>query len=156
MKKIICLTAVVLALLGSGNKVLAANLNSRAGEEKTDSIITMSIAPTYTISIPAGVDIKYKDTSTELGTIRATTMKIEPNKMVKVSAQAKSIENLKDTTKVVPYELKSDGSLWTETSFVDTNKAEKLTIDIKEVDWDKAYAGNYKGVITFLVSYVDK
>lgn len=156
MKKIICSTAVVLTLLGSGNKVLAADLSSRVGEEKTDSVITMSIAPTYTVSIPTGVDIKYGNTSTELGTVRATSMKIEPDKMVKVSAEAKSIQNLKDTTKIVPYELKSGGNLWSETFLVDTNKSEKLTIDIKQADWDKAYAGSYKGVITFTVAYIDK
>ena len=152
MKK---LFAVVLtfALLASLS-VTAFAANTTGGEAD----ITTSIAPTYTVTIPADVNVQFNATETAFGTIEVTASQIHPDKCIKVAlATDNELNNAIDNTKVIPYAIKdSEGAAFTSATYLTEGDKTELSIHITESDWNAAYAGEYSDTITFTITYEDK
>lgn len=152
MKK---LFAVVLtfALLASLS-VTAFAANTTGG----DADITTSIAPTYTVTIPADVNVAFNATETAFGTIEVTASQIHPDKCIKVAlATDKELNNAIDNTKVIPYAIKdSEGAEFNSATYLTEGDKTELSIHITANDWNAAYAGDYSDTVTFTVSYEDK
>ena len=152
MKKIfaIVLTFALLASL----TVTAFAANTTGG--KAD--ITTSIAPTYTVTIPADVNVAFNATETAFGTIEVAASQIHPDKCIKVAlATDNELNNAIDNTKVIPYAIKdSEGAAFTAATYLTEGDKTELSIHITADDWNAAYAGDYSDTVTFTVSYEDK
>ena len=152
MKKLfaIVLTFALLASLS----VTAFATNTTGGEAD----ITTSIAPTYTVTIPADVNVAFNATETAFGTIEVTASQIHPDKCIKVAlATDKELNNAIDNTKVIPYVIKdSEGAEFTSATYLTEGDKTELSIHITADDWNAAYAGDYSDIVTFTVSYEDK
>ena len=152
MKKVfaIVLTFALLASLS----VTAFAANTTGG----DADITTSIAPTYTVTIPADVNVAFNATETAFGTIEVTASQIHPDKCIKVAlATDKELNNAIDNTKVIPYAIKdSEGAEFTSATYLTEGDKTELSIHITADDWNAAYAGDYSDTVTFTVSYEDK
>ena len=152
MKKLfaVILTVAMLATMS----VTAFAANTTGG--KAD--ITTSIAPTYTVTIPADVNVQFNATETAFGTIEVTASQIHPDKCIKVAlATDKELNNAIDNTKVIPYAIKdSEGAAFTSSTYLTEGDKTELSIHITADDWNAAYAGDYSDTVTFTVSYEDR
>ena len=152
MKK---LFAIALALvLVASLSVTAFAANTTGGEAD----ITTSIAPTYTVTIPADVNVVFNATETAFGTIEVTASQIHPDKQIRVTLTTDGeLNNTIDTTKVIPYVIKdASGAAFTTATYLTEGDKTELSIHITADDWNAAYAGDYTDTVTFTVSYESK
>ena len=152
MKKLFALILSVCLLASMSVTAFAANTT----EGKAD--ITTSIAPTYTVTIPADVNVAFNATETAFGAIEVTASQIHPDKCIKVAlATDNELNNAIDNTKVIPYAIKdSEGAEFTSATYLTEGDKTELSIHITASDWNAAYAGDYSDTVTFTVSYEDK
>ena len=152
MKKLFALILAVCLLATMSTTAFAAN--TTGGEAD----ITTSIAPTYTVTIPANTNVNFNATETAFGAIEVTASQIHPNKCIKVELTSDGkLENSIDATKVIPYAIKdSAGAAFTSATYLTEGDKTELSIHIPAEDWNAAYAGDYSDTVTFTVSYEDK
>ena len=152
MKKLFALILTVAMIASMSVAAFAAN--SAGG----DADITTSIAPTYTVTIPADVNVAFNATETAFGTIEVTASQIHPDKCIKVELTSDGkLENSIDATKVIPYAIKdSEGAAFTSATYLTEGDKTELSIHITADDWNAAYAGDYSDTVIFTVSYEDK
>ena len=93
MKKLFAIVLTVALLMSLSVTAFAANTTGG------DADITTSIAPTYTVTIPANTTVAFNATETAFGTIEVTASQIHPNKciMVELTSVGK-LENSIDAT----------------------------------------------------------
>ena len=140
---------------------LMATMSVTAFAEKTtggDADITTSIAPTYTVTIPADVNVQFNATETNFGAIEVTASQIHPDKCIKVALDSDGeLNNAIDAAKVIPYAIKDDaGNDFTSATYLTEGDKTVLSIHITADDWNAAYAGEYADTVTFTVSYETK
>ena len=152
MKKLFAVILTVALLMSLSVTAFAAN--TTGGEAN----ITTSIAPTYTVTIPADVNVQFNATETAFGTIEVTASQIHPDKCIKVALTTDGeLNNAIDNTKVIPYAIKdSEGTEFTSATYLTEGDKTELSIHITANDWNDAYAGDYSDTVTFTVSYEDK
>ena len=152
MKKLI--SSIICLLLVMVLSVTAFADNSTGG----DADITTSIAPTYTVTIPADVNVQFTATETAFGTIEVTASQIHPDKQIRVTLTTDGeLNNTIDTTKVIPYVIKdASGAGFTTATYLTEGDKTVLSIHITADDWNAAYAGDYTDTVTFTVSYESK
>ena len=152
MKKVLTFALAVMLVMSLSVTAFAAN--TTGGEAD----ITTSIAPTYTVTIPADVNVQFNATETAFGAVEVTASQIHPNKCIKVELTSDGkLENSIDATKVIPYAIKdSEGAAFTSATYLTEGDKTELSIHITADDWNAAYAGDYSDTVTFTVSYEDK
>ena len=152
MKKLFALILTVCLLATMSVTAFAANTTGGS------TTITIDIAPTYTVTIPADVNVQFNATETAFGAIEVTASQIHPNKCIKVELTSDGkLENSIDATKVIPYSIKdSQGAAFTSATYLTEGDKTELSIHITADDWNAAYAGEYSDTVTFTVSYVNK
>ena len=152
MKKLFALILTVCLLATMSVTAFAANTTGG------DADITTSIAPTYTVTIPADVNVQFNATETAFGAIEVEASQIHPDKCIKVSLTTDNeLNNAIDNTKVIPYVIKdSEGTAFTSATYLTEGDKTELSIHITANDWNAAYAGEYSDTVTFTVSYEDK
>ena len=123
-----------------------------------DVEITTSIEPSYTVTIPADVNVVFNATETSFGAIEVTASQIHPNKCIKVVLTTDGkLENSIDATKVIPYVIKdASGKAFTSGTYLTEGDKTVLSIHITAEDWNAAYAGSYSDTVTFTITYEDK
>ena len=149
MKKLFAIVLTFALLMSLSVTAFAANT---AGGEAN---ITTSIDPTYTVTIPADVNVAFNATETDFGAIEVEASQIHPDKCIKVAlATDKELNNAIDNTKVIPYAIKnSEGAEFTSATYLTEGDKTELSIHITANDWNAAYAGDYSDTVTFTVSY---
>ena len=152
MKKVFAVILTVALLMSLSVTAFAANTTGG------DADITTSIAPTYTVTIPADVNVAFNATETDFGAIEVTASQIHPDKCIKVAlATDGELNNAIDNTKVIPYAIKdSEGNPFTAATYLTEGDKTELSIHITADDWNAAYAGEYFDTVTFTVSYENK
>ena len=152
MKKLFALILTVCLLATMSVTAFAANTTGGS------TTITIDIAPTYTVTIPADVNVQFNATETAIGAIEVEAAKIHPDKCIKVELTSDGkLENSIDATKVIPYAIKdSTGAAFTSATYLTEGDKTELSIHITANDWNAAYAGDYSDTVTFTVSYEDK
>ena len=152
MKKLFAVILTVALLMSLSATACAANTTGG------DADITTSIAPTYTVTIPADVNVAFNATETAFGAIEVTAAQIHPDKCIKVAlASDGKLENSIDATKVIPYAIKdSTGTAFTSATYLSEGDKTELSIHITADDWNAAYAGEYSDTVTFTITYEDK
>ena len=152
MKKLFAVILTFALLMSLSVTAFAANTTGG------DADITTSIAPTYTVTIPADVNVQFNATETSFGAIEVEAAQIHPDKCIKVELTSDGkMENSIDATKVIPYAIKdADGADFTSATYLTEGDKTELSIHITAEDWNAAYAGDYSDTVTFTVSYVDK
>lgn len=152
MKKLFALILTVCLLASMSVTAFAAN--TTGGEAD----ISTSIDPTYTVTIPADVNVQFNATETAFGAIEVEASQIHPNKCIKVALTTDNeLNNAIDNTKVIPYAIKdSEGAEFTSATYLTEGDKTELSIHITANDWNAAYAGEYSDTVTFTVSYENK
>ena len=144
-------TAVLLStmfVLGSFTSVMAQD----SGTKQTT--ISVSVDPTYMVTIPANTTIKSGEQCWSLGKITIENVRLEPDKNVNVSVDASGkLKNTKDTSKTIPYKLMNGDKEFKSAYYTENSDNTMLTLLIDKSDWDKAYAGTYTDTLVFTISY---
>ena len=155
MKKIITLALAAAMLSATG--ITAFAVDYPGGSQGTE--VTTSVAPTFTVSIPADTTVAFNALSTDFGSVTLDSARLAPNKAVQVTVTSDyNLNNSVDNTAVIPYSLKAgNDTLDADYAATFTTAGEKvdLTINITQADWDAAAAGDYGDTVTFNISYVD-
>jgi len=155
MKKLLTLALVVAMLTATG--VTAFAVDYPGGSQGTE--VTTSVAPTFTVSIPADTTVEFNALSTNFGSVTLDSARLAPNKAVQVTVTSDfDLNNSVDNEAVIPYSLKAgNDTLDADYAATFTTVGEKvdLTISITQADWDAAAAGDYGDTVTFNISYVD-
>ena len=157
MKKIFALALAAALVLTMCVAALADKVDGVANQD-SNALITTSIEPTYTVTIPGDVKVRFNDNKTEFGVIYVEASQIHPDRCIKVALTSDGeLNNSIDDTKVIPYVVKdSKGAEFTFATYLTKGEATQLFIHITSDDWNKAYAGDYSDTVIFTISYEDK
>ena len=157
MKKILSITLALVIMLSVSITAFAGTVDQDSNPKTSDAEITTSIAPTYTVTIPADVNVAFNATSTSFGKIEVTAAQLNPDKCIKVALTTDgTLNNTVDATKVIPYTVNAGASAFTYATYLAAGDKTDLTINITQDDWNSAYAGDYTDTVTFEVSYINK
>lgn len=157
MKKIFALAIAAIMALSASATAFAAEITQDSNPKTATATIKTSVAPKYTVSIPADVTVAFNATTTDFGSIEVTSAQIDPDKCIKVALDSNgNLINEADSTKVIPYTVTAGGAAFTSATYDATGDKTDLTINITQEDWNKAYAGEYSDTVTFEVSYENK
>ena len=155
MKNLLTLALVAAILTATG--ITAFAVDYPGGTQDTE--ITTSVAPTFTVTIPADTAVPFNALSTEFGSVTLESARLAPNKAVQVTVTSDyDLNNSVDNEAVIPYSLKTaDETVDADYAATFTTAGEKvdLTINITQADWDAAAAGDYSDTVTFNIAYVD-
>ena len=156
MKKLMTLTLAGVMLTTAG--ITAYSVDYPGGTQDTE--ITTSVAPAFTVTIPADTTVAFNALSTDFGSVTLESARLAPNKAVQVTiTYDNDLNNSGDTTAVIPYVLKDNSEITVNADYAVTffRAGEKvdLTINITQADWDAAAAGDYSDTVTFNIAYVD-
>ena len=157
MKKLLSFTLALVMMLSVSITAFAATIKQDSASKEANAVISTSIAPAYTVTIPADVNVSFNATSTSFGKIEVTAAQINPNKCIKVALTTDgTLNNTVDSTKVIPYTVNAGATAFTSATYLTAGEKTDLTINITQNDWNSAYAGDYTDTVTFSVSYIDR
>lgn len=156
MRKIIAFVLTACLISSMSLPAFAADINQGSNPKTVEATLTTTVAPTYTVTIPANINITFNVTSTDFGKIELTKAQLDPGHVVRVSAQTAVLKNTADETKTIPYALNTNGGAFAAAEYTAAGQSTALTLDITQDDWNKAYAGQYKGTVTFTVEYISQ
>ena len=147
MKRLLCFTAALLLAL-----LPAAAGIALSGNTSQTVVVTVTVESSYTVVIPEQTAIVYNTLSTALGNVGLSQARLEPGYQVTVTVAYDRLKNSADSTKTIPYVLKSDGTAFTGAAFTGVS-SKSLTLDIAQNAWSAAAAGDYSDTITFTFTY---
>lgn len=120
--------------------------------------VTTKIQPEYIVTIPQSTTVSFNKLTENYGKIAIQKAWLEDGKCIQVSMDSDgNLENEKDATKAIPYQILEEGQdrPFTQKNYTTQGSETPLTIHIKQADWDKAASGAYSDTVTFTISYVD-
>ena len=152
-KKILTL-ALVGAML-TACSITAFAVDYPGGSQDTE--ITTSVAPTFTVTIPADTTVEFNALSTDFGSVTLESARLAPNKAVQATLDASgTLKNAVDNTKTIAYTIqKTDGTAFTSAQYLTAGETTALKIGIEQTAWDAAFAGDYSDTVNFNIAYVD-
>lgn len=160
MKKIL---ALVLALcLLCGMTALADTYTNT--DSNPETVLTTTLDETYTVVIPATLDIPFNATSTNLP-IKVTALRLLPTGKVVNTVRALSIKvnqpnlelvNTSDSSSKISYNIGGGEGTSARTHYFTETGSKNFNVTISQAEWDAAAAGTYKETISFTVSIINK
>lgn len=135
---------------------MADNPITQSTSQSCDTTVTFTIAPSYTVTIPAATVIPFNstDVDTELnGTLRLDAAQLELNHKITVSATVTPLHDTATPTHTIPFTLRKDGAEFRSVDFTQAGEAVQLSVHIDKNAWKTVPAGDYTGSVTFTISY---
>lgn len=143
-----------LAAIGFATIITVSAVTAYASNEMT---VGYQVDPAYTVTIPTDMQVTYNEVEGEYGKIIVEEAKLAEDKCIEVTAVSdRTLKNQSDSSSKIPYQIKADGEIFTSARYTKVGEETSLTISIKEEDWQKAVAGEYKDNVIFEINYVDK
>lgn len=157
MKKLTALVLAIVLTLSLSVTAFAAEINQGSDPKTANVTVTTSIDPTYTVTIPADVQVTFNETSATFGTVKLDAAQIDPGYAVQVALTASgTLKNQADNTKTIAYTVNdANGDAFTVGTYTTAGEQTPLTIDITQAAWNAAFAGTYSDTVTFTVSYIN-
>lgn len=160
MKKLLTLALVGAMLTATG--ITAFAVDYPGGTQNTE--ITTSVAPAFTVTIPADTTVPFNSLNTDFGSVTLESARLAPNKVVAVDVSSDyTLKNSTDNQEIIPYTVTTFADGTTDVMevkgntlyFDEAGDSYDLTINIRQVAWDAAAAGDYSDTVTFNIAYVD-
>ena len=150
-RKIVILCLLTVLLLTTASTVGEVYMTGTDAAMTGSTTVRLVIPSSYTVQIPATVDIPYGVTSTPI-TIGVSSMQLGSSKAIEIApASSMGVLRTESSSATIPYVLDLQGCV----RFTDPG-TEELHLIIDQYDWYEAAAGEYTGAITFQVSVVDR
>ena len=154
MKKLTAFSLALALCAALSTPALAADVTDKSNPKTQDVTIQTSIAPSYTVEIPANVAVTFNNPDTKFGEIKLSAAQLDPGKAVNVALNASgTLKNKVDENKTIAYTIKSGDDEFTSADFTTAGSNTALTIHIDQDAWNKAAAGSYADTVTFTISY---
>lgn len=168
MKKLFSIALALVLTFAFSATAFAAEVNQDTTPKTGDTQISFEVSPTYTITIPATIELN-KDTTDGVkyignGTISAEAgLRLEEGKQIEVTLT--SCDYLLDTaasaTYKLPYTVNAGETPITDATtpvatFTTENNATVQSSVLTFTAGDPTYAGDYSDTVTFTVVVVDK
>ncbi len=147
--------AVILASIITSLAVTSVTVHA----EDRSTLITTTISPTFTVTVPLSVKVPFNSISTDFGTVSLDAARLESDKCVVVTLETdNTLDNKSNPDETIPYSIhnKSDDSVFVSGTYISAGEKSDLSINIKQDDWNSAYAGDYEDTVTFHIQYTDK
>lgn len=147
-----------IAFLTAISTFLTVSSVSVSAEDRS-SLITTTISPAFTVTIPLSVKVPFNSTVTDFGSVVLDTARLESDKCVIVTLKSdNNLDNTVDESKSIPYSIhdKSDDKDFTSAQYLSKGDKTDLTINILEEDWAQADAGEYEDTMIFHIQYADR
>lgn len=160
MKKL--LTLALVGAMFTACSITAFAVDYPGGTQDTE--ITTSVAPAFTVTIPADTTVPFNSLNTDFGSVTLESARLAPNKAVAVDVSSDfTLKNNTDNQEIIPYTVTTFADGTTDVMeikgntlyFDEAGDSYDLTINIRQVAWDAAAAGDYSDTVTFNISYVD-
>lgn len=160
MKKLLTLALVAAMMTATG--ITAFAVEYPGGTQDTE--ITTTVAPTFTVTIPADTAVPFNSLNTDFGSVTLESARLAPNKVVAVDVSSDyTLKNSTDNQEIIPYTVTTFADGTTDVMevkgntlyFDEAGDSYDLTIKIRQVAWDAAAAGDYSDTVTFNIAYVD-
>lgn len=156
MKKLLTFALTLVMVLFMSVTAFAAEINQGSEPKTADVTVTISIDPTYTVTIPANTNVTFNTLSTTFGSVKLDAARIEPGHAVKVELNASGmLKNQADASKTIAYTINDANGAFTSAQYTTAGEQTPLTIDITQAAWNAAFAGQYSDTVTFTVSYIN-
>ena len=155
MKKPLLSALLALALaVPFSTAALAANIDQDSNPPTQDVTVQSTIRPTYSVTIPADMNITAGQLSSDFGTVALSKAQLDPGYGVTVTLTTDyELVNAKDPDKTIPYAVRSGEQDFTSVTYTAAGQQNALTIDIAASAWQAAAAGAYSDTMTFAISY---
>ena len=159
MKKLLAI-AIALALVLSLSVTAMATDNELTPAESPykDTEVTFSVAPTYTVTIPATIELSKADDGTyqKIATIQAENVRLEEGENLQVTITGDFMLS-NGSSYQLPYTVKAGNSVITSggvvATFTTSTTAQSSTLSFAAAN--PQYAGVYSDTVTFTISIVD-
>ena len=156
MKKSIAILLTLILTLSLSATAFAAEINQNSDPKTADVEVTTSIEPTYTVTIPSNTKVEFNAETTSFGAVTLNAAQIDPGYAVKVELNTDgTLENQADTSKTIAYTVNDANVAFTAAEYTTAGESTPLTINITKDAWNAAFAGDYKDIVTFTVSYAE-
>ena len=135
---------------------MADNPITQSTSQSCDTTVTFTIAPSYTVTIPAATDIPFNSTGADTnlkGTLRLDAAQLELNHKITVSAAVTPLHDSAKPAHTIPFTLRKDGAEFTSVEFTKAGEEVQLSVHIDENAWKTVPAGKYEGSVTFEIRY---
>ena len=163
MKKLFALILAVVMIATMSVTAFAAEIGPEANASQGSPEVSFNVDPTYTVTIPATVELKKVDTEGVITyendyTLTAEAgVRLKKNEYIEVTVASDFIMTTTEGA-TLEYGITANDTAVANDGIVaefDTNKSQQTTtIHIAANDPD--YAGDYSDTVTFTVSYEDK
>lgn len=131
-----------------------------AEPQEKSTTLTTAVESEYILTIPRDMEIAFGAEETGIGSVKVTG-NVKPGETVQVDADAGSFisqEDPQDTIALTLTDKSKDitfqSSVWNEQDMRSETKEIPLAVRVEKADWDKAYAGTYKAILTFEASLI--
>lgn len=136
---------------------MADNQITQSTSQRCDTTVSFTIAPSYTVTIPAATVIPFNSTDVDTnlnGTLRLDAAQLELNHKITVSATVNPLHDTATPAHTIPFTLRKDGAEFTSVDFTQAGENVQLSVHIDKNAWKTAPAGDYTGSVTFTIDYV--
>lgn len=135
---------------------MADNQITQSTSQSCDTTVSFTIAPSYTVTIPAATDIPFNSTGADTnlkGTLRLDAAQLELNHKITVSAAVTPLHDSAKPAHTIPFTLRKDGAEFRSVDFTKAGDQVQLSVHIDKDAWKTVPAGKYEGSVTFTISY---
>ncbi|WP_443671421.1 hypothetical protein [Gemmiger sp.] len=135
---------------------MADNQITQSTSQSCDTTVSFTIAPSYTVTIPAATVIPFNSTGADTnlkGTLRLDAAQLELNHKITVSAAVTPLHDSAKPAHTIPFTLRKDGAEFTSVVFTQAGEEVQLSVHIDENAWKTVPAGKYEGSVTFEIRY---
>ena len=169
MKKIVCVLSALTLMTSPLSAYADTAITESAAEKQAETQLTMEVAPTYTVVIPADIKIEEGETFTHFGDLYLEQRVLEPGHLVNVAVDGDfEMKNSIDDSVRLPYDIvtsyelvieEGEGSYFSYKDWSINIKRLRFPIEmfitVDEADWEKAPAGSYSDTVRFYITYYD-
>ena len=135
---------------------MADNQITQSTSQSCDTTVSFTIAPSYTVTIPAATVIPFNSTGADTnlkGTLRLDAAQLELNHKITVSAAVTPLHDSAKPAHTIPFTLRKGNAAFTSVEFTKAGEEVQLSVHIDENAWKTVPAGKYEGSVTFEIRY---
>lgn len=156
MKKLLSALTVLTLVMGiSATSIKAADIDQGSANQSGKTSVSTKVDPTYIVTIPEDCNIPQGTKNTPLYLV--VTGNPQPDAVIKVDITKTDLTNKGNESYKIPYALTYKQMPFTGITYnesqIRTGTTTEFSVDINGDDWNKAFAGDYRATLNFVIQY---
>lgn len=154
MKKLFAIILCIASLFLISASVTAAEITQDSADKSGSMDVSLLVAPSYTVTIPATAKITAPETQEEIGSIQISSATLHPDKCIRISLNVDDVlKNTTDASITLPYRIMTADSEFVSAAYLTAGEETPLFLHVLQEDLTKLPAGDYKSTLCFTISY---